>query len=162
MFFNTKTNEISEECPLNGYLPDGSLVQGLNILDSTIQKLCGILLVKSDTPQPANSYEDISQRQIVIDDDGVNITRVWVINKSNITISPRQMRLWLVRNGFPLSSVDSAIDGIQDEFIRETTKIEWEYSPYIDINHPMIPALAQSLGINTEDIDRIFAEASLI
>lgn len=33
-------------------------------------------------------------------------------------------------------------------------------SPYIEKNHPMLVPLAQNLGLNLEDIERAFEEAS--
>jgi len=52
-------------------------------------------------------------------------------------ISARQVRLWLIQNGVQLSSVEAAIDTIEDLTIREITRVEWEYAPYIERNHPI-------------------------
>lgn len=175
MFYNINTQQILSACPTDGYLPitednpDGSsttrlvLVQGLNITDFETQKACGILPVKSDSPvQPENSYEDISQRNVVIEDDGVIVTRVYLPNPIVIpeTISARQVRLWLIDNDISLTSVEAAIDTIVNEKLREKTKVEWEYAPYIERNHPLIESLAQYLGLTTEQIDQGFVIAS--
>lgn len=77
-------------------------------------------------------------------------------------ISARQIRLWLVSNNISLSSVDDAIDSIPDEQQKEMIKIEWEYAPYIERNHPMLAPLAQILGLSENDINRAFSEASLL
>jgi len=77
-------------------------------------------------------------------------------------ISARQIRLWLVQHNISLSQIDSAIDFIEDPITRETVKIEWEYAPYIERNHPWLIPLAQSLGLDEEQVDQAFREASLI
>lgn len=175
MFYNTNTNQILNACPPNGYLPvneqqdDGSiqtrlvLVQGLNISDFATQKACGILPIKSDTPtQPDNSYEDITQRNVVIENDGVVITRVYVPNPIIVpeNISARQVRLWLIDNDISLTSVEAAIDTIVNEKLREKTRVEWEYAPYIERNHPLINSLSEYLGLNSEQVDQAFIIAS--
>jgi hypothetical protein len=88
----------------------------------------------------------------------------WIIPVQPIpqTITARQIRLWLIQNGFQLSQINTIIDTIEDPIVRETVKIEWEYAPYIERNHPWLVPLAQSLGLNTEQIDQAFAEASVL
>lgn len=165
MFYNTRTQQLLNDCPLNGYFEDGTLVQGLNIADTETQKLCGILPVKSDTPvQPENTVENINSRQIIVENDGVNITRVWdtIIPSVPSRISPRQIRLWLIENGFSLISIDSIIDSISDNMLKEKTKIEWEFSPYVERNHPMINTLGAVLGLTSEQIDQAFIQASIL
>lgn len=168
MYYNTRTNELLSMVPPNGHFADGTLVQGLDLADMETQRLCGILPVKSDTPaQPENTVEDVSQRQIAVEDDGAIVVRVWVSAPAvplNVpsSISPRQIRLWLVEHGISLTTVDNAINGIGDELLREKTKIEWEFSPYVERNHPMIDALGSALGLSQEQIDQAFIEASSI
>lgn len=163
MYYNTRTGELLIDCPLNGYFEDGTLVQGLDIADAETQKLCGILPVTSDTPdQPENTTEDVSRRIVAVENDGVAVTRTYVPTPVVVpsSISPRQIRLWLVSNGIALAGVDSAIDAIADETLREKTKIEWEFSPYIERNHPMIGVLGASLGLSDAQIDQAFIAAS--
>lgn len=78
------------------------------------------------------------------------------------TVSARQVRIWLIQNGISLSQVDSAIDSIQDPTVRDITRVEWEYAPYIERNHPMLIPLGQALGLTSEQIDTAFIEASNI
>lgn len=166
MFYNTRTNELLNGCPLNGYLSDGSLVQGLNIADFATRKACGILPVKSDTPvQPENSYEDISQRSVVVEDDGVVVNRVYLPNPPEVvnvpeSVSARQIRLWLIENDISLTSVENAINSIINETLREKTLVEWEFAPYIERNHPLVNTLAESLGLTNEQVDQGFIAAS--
>jgi hypothetical protein len=166
MYYNTRNNSITN-LPLNGYFEDGTLVQGLDLADFTTQKLCGYLPIKNDTPQPENATEDETQRVVVVEEDGVNITRVWVTNPPVVasvpaSISPRQIRLWFINNNIPLATVENAINGIEDVVLRETTKVEWEYSPYVERNHPMINNLGAILGLTPEQIDQAFITASVL
>jgi hypothetical protein len=88
----------------------------------------------------------------------------WLIPQIEIpqTISARQIRLWLINHNFSLSQIELAINNIEDLLIRETVRIEWEYAPYVERSHPWLIPLAQSLGLNEEQIDQAFREASTI
>jgi hypothetical protein len=88
----------------------------------------------------------------------------WILITPQVpeSISARQIRLWLINNGVQLTQVESAIDTIEDLILRETTKVEWEYAPYIERNHPMLVPLAQILGLSSNDIDRAFIEGQYI
>lgn len=77
-------------------------------------------------------------------------------------VSARQVRIWLIQHGISLAMVDSAIDSIQDPTLKEITKVEWEYAPYIERNHPMLVPLAQALGLTQEQLDQAFVEAQNI
>lgn len=168
MFYNIRNNTILNVVPLNGYFDDGTLVQGLDTMDHSTQKLCGILPILSDSPeQPANTIENIDARQVVIHKNGVDIIRTWIEKPLDPivvpeVISPRQIRLWFIQNNIPLSSVENAIASIEDDIVRETTQVEWEYSPYVERNHPMINTLGSVLGLSPEQIDQAFIQASVL
>lgn len=76
------------------------------------------------------------------------------------TVSARQIRLWLVRQGIALSAVDAAIDSIPDSLARDSVRVEWEYAPYVERSHPMLVPLAAALGLTVDDVDRAFVEAA--
>lgn len=76
------------------------------------------------------------------------------------SVSARQIRLWLIRQGISLAQVDAAIDAIPDPLQRESVRVEWDYAPYIERSHPMLPPIAQALGLS--DIDAAFREAATI
>ena len=78
------------------------------------------------------------------------------------SVSPRQLRIWLVRAGISIESVDAAIAAIPDATEREVAKIEWEFSPYYERNNMMLRAIAESLGLSEEQVDQAFREASQI
>lgn len=163
MFYNIRTQNLSNNCPLDGYLENGTLVQGLDLANLDIKKACGILPVKIDSPiQPIGYHEDVSQRLVTVEDDGVIINRVYLPSPVVIpnTISARQIRLWLIENNISLNSIENAINSIVDENLRNKTLIEWEFAPYIERNHPLVNNLGQILGLSNEMIDQAFSEAS--
>jgi hypothetical protein len=77
-------------------------------------------------------------------------------------VSARQIRLWLVQNGIALTQIDDAINSIEDQNTREVVRIEWEFAPYVEKNHPWLIPLAESLGLTREQVDQAFIEASLL
>lgn len=165
MYYNIRNNQFLNSLNINGYLSDGTLVQGLDLADPETVKACGILPVKSDTPQqPNNTIENVVARQVTIEDDGVTIVRTWEVMIQNIpeSISARQIRLWLIDNNISLTSVESAINGIADEKLREKTLVEWEFAPYVERNHPLVNSLGQILGLSSEQIDNAFIQASIL
>ena len=76
--------------------------------------------------------------------------------------SARQIRLWLLRQGISLAAVDVAINAIPDQLQRDSVRVEWEYSPYVERNHPMLIPLAAALGLSEEQVDQAFVEAAVI
>ena len=76
------------------------------------------------------------------------------------SVTAWQIRRWLIANGISLASVDAAINGITNPVLKEQTRVDWEYAPYIERTHPMLASLASALGIN--DIDLAFIEAETI
>lgn len=78
------------------------------------------------------------------------------------SVSARQIRLWLIRNGISLSQVESAINEISDQLQRDSVRVEWDYAPYIERSHPMLMPLAAFLGLTEQQVDQAFIEASSI
>lgn len=78
------------------------------------------------------------------------------------SVTARQVRLWLVRHGVQLASVDAAIDTIQDATTRDSVRVEWEYAPYVERSHPWLVPLAQALGLSEAQVDAAFREAASI
>lgn len=162
MYYNTNNQSLVNNYPKTLTLSNGTIVTGENF-DSNILTNAGYLAVRSDTPtQPENSTEDVSQRVVNIDGDYVDIIRTWITLPTIVpeTISARQVRLWLIQNGILLSQVEDAINTINDPLLRESTKVEWEYAPYIERNHPLLEALALNLGLTNEQIDQGFIDGS--
>jgi hypothetical protein len=78
------------------------------------------------------------------------------------SVSARQIRLWLIRQGISLAAVDAAIDEIPDQIQRDSVRVEWEYAPYVERTHPMLVPLALELGLTETQIDQAFIEAAII
>lgn len=78
------------------------------------------------------------------------------------SISARQIRLWLIRNGISLAQVDAAIDAIPDQLQRDSVRVEWDYAPYVERSHPMLVPLAAALGLTEQQVDQAFVEAAAI
>ena len=73
------------------------------------------------------------------------------------SITATQLRLWLFRQGIGDSLVVAAIQAITDETLRGEALIQWSHAPYFERLHPLVQAVAASLGINA---DEAFTEAS--
>lgn len=88
----------------------------------------------------------------------------WILSAPYVpeSISARQIRLWLIRHGISLTAVEEAINNIPDSLTRDSTRVEWEYAPYVERNHPMVSVLAAGLGLSSTDIDNAFIEAQNI
>lgn len=94
------------------------------------------------------------------------IDGAWVIPEPivppTVTISARQIRIWLIRQGIALATVDAAIAAIPDQMTRETVRVEWEYAPYVERSHPMLIPLAAALGLTEAQVDQAFIDAVTI
>jgi len=73
------------------------------------------------------------------------------------SITATQLRLWLFRQGISDFLVVAAIQAIPDETLRGEALIQWSHAPYFERLHPLVQAVAASLGINA---DEAFTEAS--
>jgi hypothetical protein len=76
------------------------------------------------------------------------------------SVSARQIRLWLLRQSISLAAVDAAIDAIPDQLQRDSVRVEWDYSGYVERTHPMLVPLAAALGLTEEQVDQAFVEAA--
>jgi hypothetical protein len=76
------------------------------------------------------------------------------------SVSARQIRLWILRQGISLAAVDAAIDAIPDQLQRDSVRVEWDYAPYVERSHPMLIPLAAALGLTEAQVDQAFVEAA--
>jgi hypothetical protein len=162
MYYDSHNNIITSIIPDTITLSNGTIITG-PIADMSILADAGYFTVRSDSPpQPINTTENITQRAINIDGNYADIIRTWIPLPIVVpeTISARQVRLWLIDNDIDLSNVEAAIDTISDLKLREKTRVEWEYAPYIERNHPLIESLAQYLGLTSQQIDQGFIDAA--
>ena len=75
-------------------------------------------------------------------------------------ITPRQLRLWLVRNGHALSTVTAVINTLPEPQKTEA-QINWEYAVEFLRTDPLLIQLGQALGITPAQIDQGMRDASL-
>lgn len=74
------------------------------------------------------------------------------------TITPRQLRLWLLGKGM-LDKVEPLID-LLPEPDKSTAKIEWEYATSYTHDHEFMGIVGKALGFTPEDIEQGFQEAA--
>lgn len=75
------------------------------------------------------------------------------------TLTARQFRIGLIRGGFTLAQVTSAIEAMPEGATKEEAKIEWEYATTFDRTHPLIAMVGASLGLTDEQIDAMWVAA---
>lgn len=73
-------------------------------------------------------------------------------------ISMRQARLALLSVGM-LGEVETAIAGMASPE-REQAQIEWQYASEVFRDNPLIIGMATQLGMNSDQIDQLFIDAS--
>lgn len=78
------------------------------------------------------------------------------------SITKRQLCLTLVRNGIPLSSVETAINAMPDGLQKSEAQIEWEDASYFSRNHPTLLLVAEALGLHSSQVDEMWSEAVLV
>lgn len=82
-------------------------------------------------------------------------------NAVPLTIAMRQFRLALLDANL-LSSVDQAIDSIQDPKTKASTKIEWEYATTVLRDSALVTTLASLLNLTSEQVDQLFIAAAAL
>jgi|GEM_PF-747880 len=81
-----------------------------------------------------------------------------VINEPVPTITPRQLRLWLLSRGL-LAQVPTLIDATPEPD-KSVAQIEWEFATVFEHNNPLVLALGAAVGMTAEDIEAGFREAA--
>lgn len=88
----------------------------------------------------------------------------WVLPPQPVpsAISPRQARLWLLRNGIGSSQVDAVIASIPDAVTRQTVQIGWEYGLEVQRASPFVSQLGAAIGLSADALDAAFREAATL
>jgi len=74
-------------------------------------------------------------------------------------VTRRQLRLWLVKNGYALAQVEALID-VLPEPQRAEARIEWQDATYYERVHPLLRQLAgQLLKKEGKELDAALDEA---
>lgn len=119
-----------------------------------------VTFVRMDVPQFWQSPEGCT----AVPDDELPAGWQYAPDSSPVPsqVSSRQIRLWLVKNGFGLSAIETAINAIPDQSTRESVRVEWEYAPYVERSHPWLVPLASALGLDEAAVNQAFREASAL
>lgn len=78
------------------------------------------------------------------------------------TITPVQLRIWLVRNGLEMNTIDVLLNSIQDQKKRNEAKIRWEFGLSITIEDQIFKLLSTFMFADRELKERIMIESSKI
>ena len=78
------------------------------------------------------------------------------------SISARQARLWLIRHGITLATVDQTIAAIPDAMTRESVRVEWEYGTEVHRASQFVATLGATLGLTSDRLDAAFREAATL
>jgi hypothetical protein len=78
------------------------------------------------------------------------------------SVTPAQIRIWLLSNGIALETVAGMIAAIPDETIRKIAQVRWEYGLVVLRDDPLVQQMGAALGFTTEQMDAAFLAASQI
>lgn len=78
------------------------------------------------------------------------------------SVTPAQIRIWLLSNGIDLETVAGMIAAIPDETIRKIAQVRWEYGLVVLRNDPLVQQMGSALGLTVEQMDAAFLAASQI
>lgn len=79
-----------------------------------------------------------------------------VIPAPVLTLTARQMRLWLLSAGLGDEAVRARLAAIPDATQRAASLIEWEYSVEIHSNHPLVLSIGAALGLSGAQLRAAF------
>jgi len=77
-------------------------------------------------------------------------------------LTPRQLRLALVRSGVSLLSVTAALDALPEGPAKEEAEIEWEYATQFDRLAPALLTIADAIGFTPSEVDTLWEQALTI
>jgi hypothetical protein len=77
-------------------------------------------------------------------------------------VTPRQLRLALIRNGVNLLSVVAALDALPEGQAKQEAEVEWEYSTMFERNAAALLTIASAIGLTPEQIDTMWEVALTI
>jgi uncharacterized phage infection (PIP) family protein YhgE len=78
------------------------------------------------------------------------------------SVTPAQIRLWLIANGISLGTIAQMIESIPDEAPRDAARVRWEYGLVVLRDDPLVQQMGSALGFTTEQMDAAFLAASQI
>lgn len=104
------------------------------------------------TFEPLSSAEQYELNTIVIGHDE------WVRIKETPDVTPKQLRLALIASGISLESIDTIISSMPEED-RLPAQISWDHAIAFERGNPLVLGVAALLGLNTSQLDDLWALA---
>lgn len=105
---------------------------------------------------------DYKTQRLAYVDNKLEVVALENVSKPKVDkITLRQTKLILNQMGL-LSSVEAYINSIEDEQLKATAKIEWEYANEVERSNPLISTLQTGLNLSDEQVDTMFEKASLL
>jgi len=130
------------------HFEDGWREVVLPSFDITTQKLSDAYILENDIV--TKEVIDLSEEELA------EINKV-VVPQS---VTNAQFRLALIDSGISISNINSYINGIEDETQKETIQSLWEYANYFERANQQLGAMAQLLGLSSEQLDNLFILAN--
>lgn len=75
------------------------------------------------------------------------------------SVTKRQLRLTLVRNGISLSQVEATIAAMPEGLAKQEAEIEWQDASEFGRQHPTLLLVAAALGLSPERVDEMWEQA---
>jgi hypothetical protein len=128
--------------------------------------------LESEKAELQELYDDL--RQMLTEEEQVTATLTARVAELEATIveltpppkpesvTPAQIRLWLIANGISLGTVAQMIDSIQDDATRAAAQVRWEYGLVVLRDDPLVQQMGAALGLTLEQMDAAFLAASQI
>lgn len=112
-------------------------------------------VVPTDPPEVTSSQRAIEAPPAFVDGAW---RQQWAITAAPVpdVITPRQCRIMLAQHGL-LSQVEAAVASMD-----EATRITWEYAIEFQRNDPLLLAVAEGLGLSSEQLDAMFIAAAAL
>lgn len=94
--------------------------------------------------------------------NGTQIVEPVLTREEFPSVTPRQLRLTLVRNGFSLTGVETAINALPDGTAKEEAQIDWEYATKFNRLDPTLLTIASALNLTDVQVDAMWDQALAI
>lgn len=78
------------------------------------------------------------------------------------SVTPYQIRRWMLEQGIALESVTTYINAIEDTLERELARVQWEWGSSVYRDNELLIAFATQLGMTDDQIDAAFAYAATL
>lgn len=146
-----------------------TLEPGVFILDITMTDANGEQFESEYASRPDDIYGlGPIIRQWLVENEGKYVIEPFVpetieqVRSGMRPLSPRQLRLGLVREGISSKSVEAALDALPEGQAKEEAEIEWEYATEYKRLAPALLTIAAAIGLSPEQVDTMWEKALLI